>query len=79
MEFFSTGATIAAISCVGISLIFSFYLNNFSVYNKVYGSIGALIAFMGYIYIFSSVLLVGFEWNTSIDLAIKKKFINKKL
>lgn len=78
-NFFSSGATIAAIGCVGISLIFSFYLNNFSVYNKVYGSIGALIAFMGYIYIFSSVLLVGFEWNTSIDLAIKKKFSDKKL
>ena len=52
-----------------------FYLNNFSTYNKIYGSIGVLIAFMSWIYLISSMLLIGFEWNTSIDIALKK---NKK-
>ena len=35
-NFFSSGATIAAIGCVGISLIFSFYLNNFSSFIHFY-------------------------------------------
>ena len=41
----------------------------------IYGSIGVLIAFMSWIYLISSMLLIGFEWNTSIDIALKK---NKK-
>ena len=74
-KFFSSGSTIASIGCVLITLLFSFYLNNFSTYNKIYGSIGVLIAFMSWIYLISSMLLIGFEWNTSIDIALKK---NKK-
>ena len=74
-NFFSSGSTIASIGCVLITLLFSFYLNNFSTYNKIYGSIGVLIAFMSWVYLISSMLLIGFEWNTSIDIALKK---NKK-
>ena len=74
-KFFSSGSTIASIGCVLITLLFSFYLHNFSTYNKIYGSIGVLIAFMSWIYLISSMLLIGFEWNTSIDIALKK---NKK-
>ncbi len=74
-KFFSSGSTIASIGCVLITLLFSFYLNNFSTYNKIYGSIGVLIAFMSWVYLISSMLLIGFEWNTSIDIALKK---NKK-
>ena len=74
-KFFSSGSTIASIGCVLITLLFSFYLNNFSTYNKIYGSIGVLIAFMSWVYLISSILLIGFEWNTSIDIALKK---NKK-
>jgi len=74
-KFFSSGSTIASIGCVLITLLFSFYLNNFSTYNKIFGSIGVLIAFMSWVYLISSMLLIGFEWNTSIDIALKK---NKK-
>lgn len=71
-KFFSSGSTIASLGCVAISLVFSYYLNNFSTYNKIYGSIGVLIAFMGWVYLISAILLIGFEWNTSIDIALKK-------
>ena len=70
--FFSSGSIISALGCVCISLLFSYYINNFPTYNKFYGSIGILIAYMGWIYIISSILLIGFEWNTSIDIAINK-------
>jgi membrane protein len=50
------------------------YVNNFDAYNKIYGSIGAIIALMVLIYINCLVVIVGFELNTSIDKArITKK------
>ena len=70
--FISSGSIISAVGCVAISLAFSYYINNFPTYNKLYGSIGILIAYMGWIYFISTIILIGFEWNTSIDLAIKK-------
>ena len=70
--FISSGSIISTIGCVAISLAFSYYINNFPTYNKLYGSIGILIAYMGWVYVISSIILVGFEWNTSIDIAINK-------
>ena len=70
--FISSGSIISAIGCVAISLAFSYYINNFPTYNKLYGSIGILIAYMGWIYFISTIIIIGFEWNTSIDIAIKK-------
>ena len=70
--FISSGSIISAVGCVAISLAFSYYINNFPTYNKLYGSIGILIAYMGWIYFISTIILIGLEWNTSIDLAIKK-------
>tara|TARA_Y100001978_G_C23642815_1_gene409159 strand:- start:105 stop:1028 length:924 start_codon:yes stop_codon:yes gene_type:complete len=70
--FISSGSIISTVGCVAISLAFSYYINNFPTYNKLYGSIGILIAYMGWVYVISSIILVGFEWNTSIDIAINK-------
>ena len=70
--FISSGSIISTIGCVIISLAFSYYIINFPTYNKLYGSIGILIAYMGWVYVISSIILVGFEWNTSIDIAINK-------
>ena len=71
-RFISSGSIISTIGCVIISLAFSYYIINFPTYNKLYGSIGILIAYMGWVYVISSIILVGFEWNTSIDIAINK-------
>ena len=70
--FISSGSIISALGCVLISLALAFYINNFPTYNKLYGSLGILIVYMGWVYVISSIILVGFEWNTSIDIAIKK-------
>ena len=44
----------------------SYYLNNFSQYNILYGSIGTLLAIMFLMYVMSLILLIGFELNASI-------------
>jgi membrane protein len=68
--FISPGSIISTLLMLGISFGFSYYINNFGTYNKLYGSIGVLIAFMVWIYFLSFVLLIGFEVNASIDKAV---------
>jgi membrane protein len=68
-HFFSPGSILATLSCLAISFAFSYYINNFGTYNKLYGSIGALIAVMIWFSLMSFVLLIGFELNVSIERA----------
>src|ERR1041385_5570618 len=58
-SFFSVGSTIATLAVLGISYGFSFYITHFASYNKVYGSIGALIALMAWVQLVTLVLLFG--------------------
>ena len=68
-KFFNAGAWFATILTVIISIGFSFYINNFGTYNKIYGSIGTLLVVMIWLYLISLALLVGFELNASLDLS----------
>jgi membrane protein len=70
-KFFSIGSLLATLACLGISYGFSFYITNFGSYNKVYGSIGALIALMVWIQLLTVVLLFGYEINASLHYGEK--------
>ena len=72
-RFFSVGSVLATFLCLAVSYGFSFYITNFGTYNKVYGSIGVLIALMVWIQLITIVLLVGYEVNASIHDAIRKE------
>ncbi|MEO5975797.1 MAG: YihY/virulence factor BrkB family protein [Chryseolinea sp.] len=72
-RFFSIGSLMATFLCLAVSYGFSFYITNFGTYNKVYGSIGALLALMVLIQLITTVLLVGYEVNISIHDAIRKQ------
>ena len=79
-KFLSPGSILATILAVFTSLGFTYYINNFSAYNKVYGSIGTLIVVMIWLYLNSLIILIGFELNASIELSkrsikiVKPKF-----
>ncbi|MBI5917240.1 MAG: YihY/virulence factor BrkB family protein [Bacteroidetes bacterium] len=60
------GSTLATILSIIISVAFSFYVNAFGTYNKVYGSIGTIIVLMLWIQLNCFILQVGFELNASI-------------
>lgn len=68
-KFFSAGSWMATILAVITFWGFSYYINNFGNYNKLYGSIGTLIVLMIWLYLNSLIILVGFELNASIDLS----------
>lgn len=76
-RFFSIGSFIATLLCLGVSYGFSFYVTNFGSYNKVYGSIGVLIALMVWIQLITVVLLLGYEINASIHEAIRSEALWK--
>ncbi|TAE30647.1 MAG: YihY/virulence factor BrkB family protein [Cytophagales bacterium] len=64
--FVTPGSIAASILIVLTTLIFSFYLSNFGSYNKVYGSIGTLIALMVWINLIALLVVLGFEMNVSL-------------
>lgn len=66
-QLFSPGATLATILMMLSTWIFSYWAQNFSTYNKFYGSLGTLLLIMLLIFINSLVLLIGYELNVSIS------------
>jgi membrane protein len=72
-RFSSTGAQLAGLLITLSFYGFTFYLENFASYNKLYGSIGSLIGLMFWLWITSIIVLVCFEVNVSLDLAEEKR------
>jgi membrane protein len=62
----SPGTLLATLLIVAITFIFSYWVNKFGTYNKVYGSIGTILILMLLIYFNSLVILIGYELNVSI-------------
>ncbi|HVV91888.1 MAG TPA: YihY/virulence factor BrkB family protein [Hyphomicrobiales bacterium] len=63
----SWGSALAAVLWVGGSLLFSWYVANFGSYNKTYGSLGAVIGFMTWIWLSTTVILLGAELNCELE------------
>jgi membrane protein len=78
-HFFSAGSITAGILITISFYLFSFYLNNFATYNRLYGSIGAMIAVMLWLFITSLIILICFEINVSLDKAAERRMISAKL
>lgn len=68
-RFASPGSMLATVLSVLTSVAFTYYVNNFGQYNKLYGSIGTLIVILLWIYLNSLVILAGFDLNASIRQA----------
>lgn len=60
------GAILSIFGWILISLIFSFYANNYANYQVIYGSIGGIIALLTWFYLNSWVILLGCEVNALI-------------
>ncbi len=79
------GAIFTTLGWLTISTLFSFYVNNFANYTRVYGSLGSIIALLLWMNISSMIILIGAEINILVrgnknqrfkkDLTIQEKII----
>lgn len=72
------GAVLAAIFWAIISSLFRLYVNHFGNYNQVYGTVGAFIILMLWLYLSSLVLLIGDQLNFTIGVAMQDAAANAK-
>jgi membrane protein len=63
----SWGSVAAATLWLIVSLAFSFYVSHFGSYNKTYGSLGAVIGFMTWMWLSATVVLIGAELNAEME------------
>lgn len=73
-KWISWGSGFAAVAWVAVSILFSWYVANFGSYNKTYGSLGAVIGFMTWIWISATVILVGAQ----LDAELEKSTVGKQ-
>jgi membrane protein len=62
------GSALAALAWVAMSVGFSWYVANFGHYDKTYGSLGAIVGFMTWIWLSVMVVLYGAELNSALEL-----------
>ena len=70
---FTWGALFAALAWAGASYGFSAYLGSFNSYNKIYGSIGAVVALLMWFFLGGFSVLTGALIN--LELARRRRFI----
>jgi membrane protein len=73
LHLISPGAIITTFLIIVITQIFFYAVNHLVNYDKIYGSIGTLIIFLGWIHLIAQVILIGFELNVSIIVHKKQK------
>ena len=61
------GSVLAAIGWITVSVLFSWYAANFGTYNRTYGSLGAVIGFMTWMWLSTIVILLGAELDAEME------------
>ncbi len=67
----SPGAIFAGVALVATSMLFSWYAVNFGNYNETYGSLGAVVALMTWLWLNATIVLVGAEINSELERHLK--------
>ena len=71
-KWISPGAVAATLLWALATWAFTVYLQNFANYNKIYGSLGAVIVLLLWLYISAFVCLLGAALNAELELQQKK-------
>jgi membrane protein len=66
-KWITPGGIVAAVLWLGGSMLFSWYVTNFGSYNETYGSLGAIVGFMTWIWLSTIVVLLGAEINAEME------------
>jgi membrane protein len=77
-SFLNPGSIFATIACLIVSFLFSLYLRIVPTMNATYGSLGAFIVLMLWLYLISAVIMIGAEINSEIEKRKGKKQVAKE-
>ena len=66
-QWVSVGSVFAAVTWIAASFLFSWYLTSFANYNATYGSLGAVVGLMIWLWISTILVLLGAELNAEIE------------
>ena len=66
-QWVTVGSVFAAVTWIIASFLFSWYLASFANYNATYGSLGAAVGVMIWLWISNTVMLLGAELNAEIE------------
>jgi len=61
------GGVLASVLWVGLGWLFSWYLSNIANYAATYGSLGAVVGFMMWVYLSTLVVLIGAQFNAEME------------
>jgi membrane protein len=60
------GSVFSTIGWIVVSIGFSFYVNNFGSYSRLYGSIGVVIVLLTWLFLTSLIIMLGGEINATL-------------
>ena len=63
----SLGSALASLAWVAVSVLFSWYVQNFGSYDKTYGSLGAAVGFMTWLWLSTTVFLLGAQLDAVLE------------
>ncbi|WP_334380966.1 MULTISPECIES: YihY/virulence factor BrkB family protein [unclassified Bradyrhizobium] len=66
-QWITWGSAFAAFAWIAVSMLFSWYAANFGSFNRTYGSLGAVIGFVTWIWLSAIVILIGAELNAEME------------
>ena len=66
-QWVSIGGVAGATLWIAVSLVFGFYVNNYSNYSKTYGSLAGVIVLILWLYLSSLAVLIGGELNSELE------------
>ena len=72
------GSILATLLTLITTILFSYWVNHFASYNRVYGSIGTVMIIMLLINLNSLILLIGFELNVSVFNLVSQQRLKEK-
>ena len=61
------GSALAAVLLVAVLMIFTWYMAEFDSYDRIYGSLGAIVGFMTWIWLSVVIVLIGAELDAGIE------------
>jgi membrane protein len=72
-QWITPGSMVGVLTWIGASLLFRVYLHFFNSYSKTYGSLGAVIVLLLWLYISGLAIMVGGEINSEIENAAARR------